>query len=362
MGINKIKKDLNYYYQIEEDISKQLSETREKLESLEGRLKDIDKMSPQQIQDGLDEARKFWNINYCQTESRPLGDGYTKKNCKAPTGATISNMGRFATGSWHKGDPAGICQGYLDKTNHLGSWRPCQRYYGQDSIAAGTLASLAAAGTIGTGGILGGAGFAADYLPTALQGTGLGAKMDIISYSAWIHNKGKSKVPPMSIISVERDNGPEKGKQISISTLNAKLRKNQEEEDILFQKFDSLQELQEKFEEKKEEEREKRRIAEEEERRRLQTEREAANDNALREAAEKEAREKEAAELKILEDIVQKVIDWIRSIPHLQNGGLDYDSVEMPEGILMEHINKIKPVTLGGTAPEVVSGQSMKGF
>merc|ERR1712100_605588 len=351
--------------------------------------------------------------NYCQTESRPLGDGYTKKNCKAPTGATISNMGRFATGSWHKGDPAGICQGYLDKTNHLGSWRPCQRYYGQDSIAAGTLASLAAAGTIGTGGILGaaglgaaaltgtfaghkvstsadarysyekqhdytvkrdrggkrgknkskkGAGFAADYLPTALQGTGLGAKMDIISYSAWIHNKGKSKVPPMSIISVERDNGPEKGKQISISTLNAKLRKNQEEEDILFQKFDSLQELQEKFEEKKEEEREKRRIAEEEERRRLQTEREAANDNALREAAEKEAREKEAAELKILEDIVQKVIDWIRSIPHLQNGGLDYDSVEMPEGILMEHINKIKPVTLGGTAPEVVSGQSMKGF
>merc|ERR1711943_120235 len=99
-------------------------------------------------------------------------------------------------------------------------------------------------------------GFAADYLPTALQGTGLGAKMDIISYSAWIHNKGKSKVPPMSIISVERDNGPEKGKQISISTLNAKLRKNQEEEDILFQKFDSLQELQEKFEEKKKKKRE----------------------------------------------------------------------------------------------------------
>merc|ERR1711871_912211 len=203
-----------------------------------------------------------------------------------------------------------------------------------------------------------GAGWTSDMLPKQLQGTGIGAKMDIISYSGWVHNKGRTAAPPGAPIQVKRRDGPGKGKEIDIIALNEKLKKNQEEEDILFQKFDFLQEFQERFEQ----EREKRRIAEEEERIRLQTEREAANENALREAEAREKAEKEAAELKILEDIVQKLLLWISSMPRTQTGQPDYNSVEMPEGILMEHIEKIKPVSMGGTAPEVVATHRMTTF
>merc|ERR1711871_1631138 len=198
-----------------------------------------------------------------------------------------------------------------------------------------------------------GAGWTSDMLPKQLQGTGIGAKMDIISYSGWVHNKGRTAAPPGAPIQVKRSDGPEKGKEIDIIALNEKLKKNQEEEDILFQKFDFLQEFQERFEQKKEEE---------EERIRLQTEREAANENALREAEAREKAEKEAAELKILEDIVQKFLLWISSMPRTQTGQPDYNSVEMPEGILMEHIEKIKPVSMGGTAPEVVATHRMTTF
>merc|ERR1711871_495645 len=207
-----------------------------------------------------------------------------------------------------------------------------------------------------------GAGWTSDMLPKQLQGTGIGAKMDIISYSGWVHNKGRTAAPPGAPIQVKRSDGPEKGKEIDIIALNEKLKKIKKKKTSFSKNSISSKNFKKDLNKKKEEEREKRRIAEEEERIRLQTEREAANENALREAEAREKAEKEAAELKILEDIVQKLLLWISSMPRTQTGQPDYNSVEMPEGILMEHIEKIKPVSMGGTAPEVVATHRMTTF
>merc|ERR1711871_821889 len=207
-----------------------------------------------------------------------------------------------------------------------------------------------------------GAGWTSDMLPKQLQGTGIGAKMDIISYSGWVHNKGRTAAPPGAPIQVKRSDGPEKGKEIDIIALNEKLKKIKKKKTSFSKNSISSKNFKKDLNKKKEEEREKRRIAEEEERIILQTEREAANENALREAEAREKAEKEAAELKILEDIVQKLLLWISSMPRTQTGQPDYNSVEMPEGILMEHIEKIKPVSMGGTAPEVVATHRMTTF